>query len=272
MNENRGRLFSIFAWLQLFASLFLAATIIWGYLTYHSSLGQFVRSIADSVGAVSNVVARTAETVEARRDLINQSAQMLVETRKLINEFRNAAEKQAKLAPQHAEGLRSAAAVTWKLSGLVQKMSDGMMFSAPSDIRWEGIKPVVIMTRPMEAQAREANAIAKDIKSISTSMTNIATTISHDGQNLSAAIVATTSTALEVIDETQKTLGRINTEDLPKALDELKSTSHNLTVVSAQVDTLSKVGDVLLVVGMLLAAWCFLNSLGSLALARSLLR
>lgn len=272
MNENRGGFFAFLAWLQLFASLFFSATIVWGYLTYQSSLGQFFHSIADSVSAVSNVVARTAETVETRRELINQSAQMLVETRKLINEFRNAAENQAKLAPQHVAGLLSAATVTEKLSGLVQKMSDGMMFSAPSDIRWEGIRPVVIMTRPMEAQAKEANAIAQDIKSISASMTGIAATISHDGQNLSAAVIATSGQALQVISEAEKTLVRINTEDLPKALDELKSTSHNLKLVSAQVDTVSDVGVVLLAAGLLLAVWCFLNSLGSLTLARSLLR
>ena len=108
MTEKKGRLFTLMAWLQLIASFLLAATIIWGYLTYQSSLGQFVHSIAASVEAVSNVMARTAETIESRRDIINQSAQMLVETRKLITEFRNSADNQAKLAPQHAEGLQSA--------------------------------------------------------------------------------------------------------------------------------------------------------------------
>lgn len=268
MNGNRGRLFAFLAWLQLIASLFLAATIVWGYLTYQSSLGQFFHSIADSVGAVSNVVARTAETVEARRDLINQSAQMLVETRKLINELRNAAANQAQLAPQYAGGLRSAASVTGKLSSLVNNMSNGMMFSAPTGIQWDGWKPVVIMTSPMQPQAIEAKQIAQDINSISVSMTNIATTISHDGQNLSGAVIATTDQALQVISEAEKTLGRINTEDLPKALAELKSTSHNLKIVSAQVGTVSNIGVVLLVAGLLLAVWCFLNSLGSLTLAR----
>lgn len=268
MNENRGRLFALLAWLQLIASLFLAATIVWGYLTYQSSVSQFIHSIADSVGAVSNVVARTAETVEARRDLINQSAQMLDETRKLINELRNAAVIQAQLAPQYAGGLQSAASVTWKLSGLLQQMSNAMMFSAPSDIRMDGMKPVVVMTRPMEAQAQQANAIAQDIKNIGTSMTSIATTISRDGQNLSVAVIATSDQALKVIAEAEKTLGRINTEDLPKALAELRSTSHNLKIVSAQVGTVGNIGVVILVAGLLLAGWCFLNSLGSLTLAR----
>jgi hypothetical protein len=99
-------------------------------------------------------------------------------------------------------------------------------------------------------------------------MTSIATTISRDGQNLSVAVIATSDQALKVIAEAEKTLGRINTEDLPNALNELKRTSHSLEIVRAQVDTGSKVGVVLLVAGLLLAVWCFLNSLGSLTLAR----
>jgi hypothetical protein len=40
-----------------------------------------------------------------------------------------------------------------------------------------------------------------------------------------------------------------------------------LTKVSAQVDMVSKGGVVLLGAGLILAVWCFLNSLGMLMLA-----
>jgi hypothetical protein len=63
------------------------------------------------------------------------------------------------------------------------------------------------------------------------------------------------------------TLKRINAQDLPKAIAEMKSTSQELTKVSAQVDMVSKGGVVLLGAGLILAVWCFLNSLGMLMLA-----
>ena len=94
------------AWLQLATSVVLAAAIVRGYVTYQASLGQFTHSVAASIKAVSDVVARTAETVESRSVLLDQSGQMLSETGKLIKELRGVAENQVKIAPQYAEGDR----------------------------------------------------------------------------------------------------------------------------------------------------------------------
>jgi hypothetical protein len=48
--RSRNIIFASLAWLQLAISLLLAALIIWGYLSFNSSLTQFVRSLAESVG------------------------------------------------------------------------------------------------------------------------------------------------------------------------------------------------------------------------------
>jgi hypothetical protein len=269
MNETRRRLLVIFAWLQLVASVAFAVVLLWGYVTFQSSLAQIVQSIVASFGAVSNTVARTAETVEGRRELFNQSAQMLAETRKLIRELVVVTEDQARLAPQTAASLKAAASIAGKLSGLAQAVSDQMMFSAPSGIRWEGMRPVVVMSRPLEASAGNIRTIAQEIKTVSEGMASIATSIGRDGQNLGGAVVASGNQALKVIAEAEKTLERINAQDLPKAIEELKATSQNLNVVSAQVDMLGKGGVVLLVAGLILAVWCFLNSLGFLMLANA---
>jgi hypothetical protein len=268
MGEARKKLVALLAWLQLIVSLVFAAALLWGYATYHPSLGQFARSLAASIGAVSNVVARSAETLEARGDILNQSAQMLGETRKLINQLLVVAETQSKLVPKHAEGLQSAASITGKLGELLLTVSDRMAgITVPSGLRFEGTKPTIAMSNPMEESAKEARAVAQDIKNVSESMAAIATTVGGDGQNLSAGVIATSNQALKVIAEAEKTLERINAQDLPKAIAEMKSTSQELTKVSAQVDMVSKGGVVLLGAGLILAVWCFLNSLGMLMLA-----
>ena len=226
MGEARKKLVALLAWLQLIVSLVFAAALIWGYATYHPSLGQFARSLAASIGAVSNVVARSAETLEARGDILNQSAQLLVETRKLINQLLVVAENQSKLAPKHAEGLQSAASITGKLGGALLTVGDRMAgISVPSGLRFEGMKPVITMSNPMAEQAKEARAVAQDIKNVSETMASIATTVGRDGRNLSAGIIATGKQALKVIGETEKTLARINAQDLPKAIAEMKATS-----------------------------------------------
>ena len=110
----RNRAFTTLAWLQLVTSLLLASAIVWGYSNYQASLGLFLHSVAASVGAVSNVVGRTAETVDARKELLDQTSQMLAVTRNLVKELRVAAENQSKLGPQYADGLHSASVVTEK--------------------------------------------------------------------------------------------------------------------------------------------------------------
>jgi len=265
----RNKLFTILAWFQLVVSLLLAAAIIWGYATYQASFGQFIRSVAASIEAVSNVVVRTAETVEARRDLLDQTAQMLVVTRKLVNELRVSAENQAKLAPQYAEGARSASRVTGNLSNTFKSIGTVLSFSVPSSIRFEGMKPAVAMSQPLAKQAEKLIENAQELKVISDSLSNVATGIARDGQNLGAAIIATSDQALKVLSEVDKTLGRFNTQDLPKAVVDLKTTSSRLHEISAQIDMVGNLGLALLVVGLLLSTWCFLNSLSAIRLASS---
>jgi len=263
-----NRLLATLAWLQLLVSLLLAACIVWGYATYQASFGQFVHSVAASIEAVSDVVVRTAETVEARKDLLDQTAQMLVVTRKLVIELRVSAENQAKLAPQYAEGMRSASTVTTNLSNTFKSIGTGMSFSVPSGIRVEGRRPTVVTSQPLAKQAERLMENSQELKASSESLSGAATGITRDGQNLAAAVIATSDQALKVLAEAEKTLGRLNKQDLPKALGDLKKTSSRLRETSAQVDMVGNVGTVLLVVGLLLSTWCFLNSLGSLVSAR----
>ena len=73
-----------------------------------------------------------------------------------------------------------------------------------------------------------------------------------------------------MVDEAERTLGRLNTQDLPKALEDLRATSENLRAIGEKVDIASGIGKVLLAVGLLLAVWCALNSVSTLMLANAL--
>lgn len=268
--KTRNKFFATLALVQLITSILLASAVVWGYLSYQATLGQFVHSVAASIGAVSDVVSRTAETVDARRDLLDQTGQMLVVTRNLVNELRVATENQTKLGPQYAEGLHSASGVTGKLGNSLESLAEGMSrLSVPAGIQMVGMKPVVVMSQPMAKKGQELRDNAHEIKAISAGLSVLSETLSHDAKNLSAAFIATTDQALLVLTEVEKTLARIKTQDLPKAIADLKSTSENLRSVSAHVDMVGNVGLILLIVGLLLATWCFLHSVGALMLAKS---
>ena len=262
-------LFAALAWFQLAVSLLLATAIILGYMTFQASIGQFISSIAASVGAVSTVVIRTAETVEARQDMLDETQKMLVVIRNLIQELRAMAQSQAKLGPQYAAGMKSTSSLLDKLVSPLQAMGEKMVSISIPNIKIVGIKPVVSMTKPFEDQGKQLQGSAQEVKTVSVTLAGISDSIGKDGQKLSAAFIATSDQAIKVIDETEKTLARLKSQDLPKAIADLKSTSENLRRISAQVDTVSNVGEVMLFVGLLLALWCIVHSLGALLLARS---
>lgn len=267
---TKTKLFTLLAWFQLLTSVLLAAAIVWGYATYQVSFGQFIHSVAASIGAVSNVVVRTAETIETRSDLLDQAGQMLVVTRNLVNELRVAADNQEKMAPQYAAGLLSASNVSEQLGGSLESIGNGLLrVSLPTGIQMQGMKPVLVMSRPLEKQAQELIDSARDIKAVGASLSGISDTLSRDGKNVSSTLVVMSEQALKVISEVEKTLAQLKTQDLPKAISDLRATSANLSQISTQIDIVGDVGLVLLVVGLLLAGWCFLHSLGALMLANS---
>ena len=266
----KSTLIAILAWLQLLVSIFLALGMLLIYTTFQAPFGQIVHSVAASIGAVSNVVGRTAETVQARQGLIEQTGKMLVSTRALLQELQVAAENQAKIVPQYAEGMRAASVVSGKLGGTLQSIGEGLLFSVPTSIELDGMKPVVKMSRPLEKQAQDLKTQAQDIKAVSQSLLDISVTMGRDGKNLSAAFITTSQDALKVVDEAERTLGRLNTQDLPKALEDLRTTSENLRAIGEKVDIASDIGKVLLAVGLLLAVWCALNSVSTLMLANAL--
>jgi hypothetical protein len=266
--KSKNSFFAALAWAQFAISLLLATTIIWGYLTFQSSIGQFIKSLAASIGAVSTVVVRTAETVEARQATLEETQKMLVITRQLINELKLMAEHQAKLGPQYAASIKTTLAALGQMAVLMQQIGVKTMDITVPNIKIEGVKPVIVMTKPFEAQGKQIEQAGRDAKAVSVDLTVISESIGRDTQKVSAAFIATSDQAIRVIDETEKSLVRLKENDLPKAIVDLKVTSENLRNISANLDMLSNGSIVILAVGLLLALWCMVQSLGALWLTR----
>jgi hypothetical protein len=266
--KSRNSFFAALAWAQFAISLLLAITIIWGYLTFQSSFSQFIKSLAASIDAVSAVVVRTAETVEARQATLEETQKMLVVTRQLINELKLMAEHQAKLGPQYAASIKTTLATLDQMAVLMQKIGVKTMEITVPNVKIEGMKPLILMTKPFEAQGKQIEQAGRDAKATSVDLAGISESIGRDAQKINAAFIATSDQAIKVIDETEKSLVRLRENDLPKAIVDLKSTSKNLRDISANLDMLGNGGIVILASGLLLALWCMVQSLGALSLAR----
>ena len=249
---------------QLIFSVLIAAAIIYGYVTYRSSLGQFTQALASSIGSVSNVVGMTAETIETKQSLIASGKQTLIASRALIKELKTAALNQTRQAPQLADSIRSASALTTRLGDTLSSVGDGLMLLVPTGLEMNGLRPIVVMTRPLKSQGQLLMADAQNIKIVGSGLLALSDTIANDGARLGAAFAVTGEQALRLLEETEKTLDGLQGNDLPKALQEMKSTSENLRNVSQQVNVAGNISMTFLVFGLLLSGWCFLNSLSHL--------
>lgn len=253
---------------QLVFSALLAATVIWGYVSSRTALGQFAESVATAIVSTANVIGHVAETVQAKQSMIDNTMEMLVSSRKLIAELQTSAQNQSALTPQYAEGVRGVANVINTLGNAVSSIGDRLMFSTPS-IQMEGIRPVVVMTKHMEPQALAVKATAQDLKMVGNGFLVAASSLVKDTQNISASFIDTSSHAIKLLDDTEKTLTVLQGQEFPMAVAQLKVASDNLRTVGSQVDLAGNIGLVLLFAGLLLAGWCFLNSLSVLFLLES---
>lgn len=267
--KTRNRLLVILAWFQLVVSLLLATAIIWGYITFHVLTGQFVISLAASVDAVAAVVVRTAETVEDRQEMLVAMHKSLGDTRNLITQLRATADYPMKLAPEIASGIKTTSGAIGGIVGPIQTIGQKLTEISIPDIQIVGAKPVITMTKPFETQGKQIKETGEKIKATEKMLADLSVSIGRDAQQVSAAFVATSNQAIKVIDETEKTLARLKTQDLPKAISDLKATSENLRSISSQVGALPNIGLFALAAGLLLSLWCVAHSLGSLLLARS---
>lgn len=266
---KKNILFAALAWFQLAVSLLLAAAIIWGYMTFQASTGQFISALAASVRDVSTVVIRTAETVEARQDMLDDAQRLLVVTRRRITELKDISATQVKLAPQYATNLKSASSTVGTVATTLQVVGEKMTKISIPNIQMDGVKPVVSMTKPFEDQGKQLTDSAIQVKDFGLALAALSESIGQDGKKLGEVFIATSDQAIKVIDESEKTLARLKSQDLPKAIADLKATSENLRSVSTQIDLVGNMRWVTLVVGLLLAWWCIVQSVGTLLLAQS---
>ena len=259
-------LFRALAWLQLALSVALLACVAWAYAQFGMSLGQSLRSAAATMVSTARVIAMTAETVQANDKLLDDAQALMKSTRQLVEELRGTALNNAALAPKYAEGMQGVAGLLGSAANSFASLGDGLMFSVPTKVELDGIRPIVVMTRPLEPQGTAMKRTASDLKASAVALQTLSTSIARDGQNMAKAIVDTSSKAIKLLDGSEMMVNRIRSQDLPSAVAELRGAAEQLDSLSSQLDMADNLPDWLLAAGLLLAVWCFLNSLGQLRL------
>ena len=260
------RLVLILAWLQLPASLAIAATTIAAYEKVGPSLREATRSAAAAVTGVSDAMERASETIEARRLLIAQTAGVLAMAATQIGQVEALASRHAKLAPQYAENLHSASGLLITLGEASHSIAGAMDFEVPVGLTFQGMSPVISRSRPFAGRAKMLDDASKELKIVGATLSAAASSLESGAQTLDKTIAETGRHSRILIGELETTIKLVSSKELPDALDSLKRTSASLRALGSTIDEAQGLGIWFLSAGLLLSLWCILNSLSTIGL------
>jgi hypothetical protein len=261
---NNKRTMRALAWLQITLSIFLAVTIIWVYVEYRRPLSQLLDSGTAVIVSTAEVISQTAESVQKNEIILDDTLKLLISSRTLIEEIRTSTQNQKSYASKYADGVRGASNLLIAAGNSVSTIGDSLMLSFPTRFEMDGIRPIVIMTKPFEKHGKSMKSTALELKAMGESGMAISTSLTKDAENVGAAIIESSNHAINLFDTIKITLGQLKGHDLPKAVSELRLASDELRRVSSQIQIYKNIGVVLLAAGLLFAAWCFLNSISLL--------
>lgn len=264
---KKHQLIRFMNWLQLIFSILFALSITYGYFSYHLPVKNIVSPLVNSMISVSKVIEETAKTIEAKQDVIKNSKQTFNKSRELINSSLSAAENQIKLMPQYSNTIQSASNAFISLGNALGQVGVGFTFSIPS-LNTDKFPPTIQKTQPLLTEAKLLKEKGEELKRIGKDLFEITSTFKNDGEKISIAYVETAKSALIAIENIEKSLDTIQSNDLPIALKEMKGTAENLKTISESINSVvSPIGLVLFVLGLLFSGWCFVHSLSLLMMS-----
>ena len=200
------------AWAQLVVSAGIIATVIYGQLNFHDTWaanGPFLESTRASLQHAKQSLAQANDTLPGISSGL----------------------------PTIGFALRNANVALTKTADVMENLSSSMRFSAPTSIEMQGIRPIIVMTRPLETNANDVKAQASVIRDIGSSLQN------------SANAFQMMPSVLTEVGETM-----VATQDAITQLEPMLG----------QIEVLMNWGSL---IALLIATWGFMNSLTTLALA-----
>lgn len=260
----------IFPWLQMLLSFLLAGTILVGYTVLRTPLATAIDALSNSIFSVSNVIEATAGTLGSRNELIDSTRQTMAQTRIAIQEVSAAISGQTAQASKRAEELQAASSLISRTSEALNNLADGLIsFTAPMGVEFEGVKPLVVMKRPLETSGKNLKPIAQEIRTISDGVLHLSKTVATDGLKLGKAFAQLGEQTIKMLEESERTIEGVQNQDLPRSVKEMRDAAEHLKEVNQKMVSASEsLGWFLLAAGLLFSTWMFLNSINMIALAK----
>ncbi len=202
------------AWTQLIVSVGVIATVIYGQINFYDTWeanGPFIESTRSSLRNAKQSLEQANQSITFIHDEL----------------------------PSYRTALQGANATLLRTATVIENISAAMRFSAPTSIEMQGIKPIVVMSRPLEPSANELKAQATEIRQV--------------------------ANGLQSAEKSIQTMPTLLT-DIGKTMASSQAAITQLEPMIGQIEVLMNWGSL---IALLIAIWCFLNSLSTLAMVHN---
>lgn len=204
------------AWIQLITSVAVMVVLMLGYFSFSTQSGN----------GQNQMVVSASESLSHAKKSIDQTTKTLGTIKTQI--------------PTYVSSLQNTQLILDQAALISYGMAKNLNFQAPTSIEMQGIKPIIVMSRPLATNASNIQAMGDQITAVSTGLKNAQSTVA----------------------------------DLPILLEEVQQTLNSTQGVIEGLEPIINRLELAVnwgtAIAFMFAIWCFLNSLTTLTLTRAL--
>ena len=202
------------AWAQLVVSVGIIAAVLFGHLKFH-----------DTWAANSPFLESTRASLQNAKQSLDQANKGITVINSELNSYTTA--------------LQGANGTLLRTAIVMENISAAMRFSVPTGVEMQGVRPLVVMGRPLEQNANEVKSQAADIRQI--------------------------ANGLQSAEKSMQAMPYFLT-DVGKTMVSSQAAISQFEPMIGQIELLMNWGSF---IALLIAIWCLMNSISTLALVHS---
>lgn len=261
------RVVRLVGWAQIVLSALLAASVVFMYVTYSTSIGRMLGNAATTLRTGADAISRVAETVRTQQETVDASIQALDAGRMLVGEIRSAGEVlTTQVLPPFVVNTQKAAKSMNDASGTFKALGAKIEFLVPTSIEMQGVKPIVVYTRPLRDQAAQMLIVGQNLQNLGKDLNDTSAVLDAQAKKMGAAVSDTSQKTVLLLDGLRGNMTRVKTLYLPGLTADLKAMETGLREMGDQLQNVEWLVRAVLIFALALAMLFACNGVFALVL------
>ncbi len=243
--------------LQILFALALGLALLNSHKAYQASIASVLPAATTSLSATAEVLSQVASEVQENRVTLESFITALGSYTDLVAQSKTSAQQMTDLLPAWNKSISDVTRITMDVSKVMKGSADKMGFSVPTGLEFEGIKPRILWSVPLESQAQYLRELASETGELGGNIDTSWSVITNNAAAMSQAFATTCDTTTRLLAETKTAVTKLRKEDLGPAITRLNDAAAGLNAVAQGVSHTTQFVDSLFYLGLAFAVSVF---------------